>query len=148
MKCNQSRPVFELVSPCPFPKTITITPRAPPHSYLYIINLFVLKCNLVKILHLLLLNLYVLSFYTYSGLLYRFFGPCIRWSLLKFLIYYSASFREYIAKGLSFCNHGRRLLLFVFCFNYLLPFFFTFFWCRNRCWTHETLVVIFQRCTY
>ena len=29
MKCNQSRPGFELVSPCPFPKTITTTPRAP-----------------------------------------------------------------------------------------------------------------------
>ena len=32
MKCNQSRPGFELVSPCPFPTTITITPRAPPLS--------------------------------------------------------------------------------------------------------------------
>ena len=30
MKCNQSRRGFELVSPCPFPTTITITPRAPP----------------------------------------------------------------------------------------------------------------------
>ena len=30
MKCNQSRPGFELVLPCPFPTTITITPRAPP----------------------------------------------------------------------------------------------------------------------
>ena len=28
MKCNQSRLGFELVSPCPFPTTITITPRA------------------------------------------------------------------------------------------------------------------------
>ena len=27
--CNQSRPGFELVSPCPFPMTITITPWAP-----------------------------------------------------------------------------------------------------------------------
>ena len=27
MKCNQSRPGFELVSPCPIPTTITITPR-------------------------------------------------------------------------------------------------------------------------
>ena len=27
MKCNQSGPGFELVSPCPFPTTITITPR-------------------------------------------------------------------------------------------------------------------------
>ena len=27
MKCNQSRPAFELVSPCPFPTPITITPR-------------------------------------------------------------------------------------------------------------------------
>ena len=28
MRCNQSRPGFELVSPCPIPTTITITPRA------------------------------------------------------------------------------------------------------------------------
>ena len=30
MKCNQSGSGFELVSPCPYPATITITPRAPP----------------------------------------------------------------------------------------------------------------------
>ena len=30
MKCNQSRPGFELVSPSPFPTTITITPWTPP----------------------------------------------------------------------------------------------------------------------
>ena len=30
MKCNQSRPGFELVSPSTFPTTITITPEAPP----------------------------------------------------------------------------------------------------------------------
>ena len=29
MNCYQSRPGFELVSSCPFPTTITITPRAP-----------------------------------------------------------------------------------------------------------------------
>ena len=29
-----SRPGFELVSPCPFPARITITPRAP-HTYIY-----------------------------------------------------------------------------------------------------------------
>ena len=29
MKCNQSHPGFELVSPCTFPTTITITPQAP-----------------------------------------------------------------------------------------------------------------------
>ena len=34
MKWNQSRPGFELVSPCPFPTTITITARAP-EIYLY-----------------------------------------------------------------------------------------------------------------
>ena len=33
MKCNQSRPRFELVSPCPFPTTITITPRATPSAH-------------------------------------------------------------------------------------------------------------------
>ena len=31
MKCNQSRPGFELVSPCQFPTTITTSPRAPPY---------------------------------------------------------------------------------------------------------------------
>ena len=31
MKCNQSHPGFELMSPCPFPTTITITPWAPPN---------------------------------------------------------------------------------------------------------------------
>ena len=30
VKCNQPRPGFELVSPCSFPATITITPRTPP----------------------------------------------------------------------------------------------------------------------
>ena len=30
MKCNQSRPEFELVSPRLFLTTITITPRPPP----------------------------------------------------------------------------------------------------------------------
>ena len=33
MKCNQSRPGFELLSPCPFPTMITITPWAPPTLY-------------------------------------------------------------------------------------------------------------------
>ena len=33
MKCNQSRPGFELVSPCPFPTLITITPWAPPQCH-------------------------------------------------------------------------------------------------------------------
>ena len=32
MKCNQSRPGLELVSPCPFPTTITTTPQAPPKT--------------------------------------------------------------------------------------------------------------------
>ena len=30
MKCNQSGPGFELMPPCPYPVTITITPQAPP----------------------------------------------------------------------------------------------------------------------
>ena len=38
MKCNQSGPGFELVSPCPYPAMITITPQAPP---LVIVTLYV-----------------------------------------------------------------------------------------------------------
>ena len=34
MNCNQSNPGFELVSPCPFPMTIAITPRTPPELML------------------------------------------------------------------------------------------------------------------
>ena len=33
MKCNQSNPKFELVSPCPFPTTATIRPRIFPNSW-------------------------------------------------------------------------------------------------------------------
>ena len=35
MTCNKFRPGFELVSPCSFPTTITITPRAPPYKQFY-----------------------------------------------------------------------------------------------------------------
>ena len=35
MKCNQSRPGFELTSPCPFPTTIAITPLALPNLRLW-----------------------------------------------------------------------------------------------------------------
>ena len=38
MKCNQSRPGFELESPCPIPTTITITPRAPPKHHGHLIR--------------------------------------------------------------------------------------------------------------
>ena len=41
MKCNQPRQGFELVSPCPFPTTITITPRAPPYIYIYMKSFWV-----------------------------------------------------------------------------------------------------------
>ncbi len=34
MKCNQPRPGFELVSLCPFPTMITITPRAEEVPYI------------------------------------------------------------------------------------------------------------------
>ena len=42
MECNQSRPGFELVSPCPFPTTLTITPPAPRE--IYILCFFVFLC--------------------------------------------------------------------------------------------------------
>ena len=55
MKCNQSRPGFELESPCSFPTTITTTPRAPLQGdtlapYLLIICLdYVLRTSIDKI---------------------------------------------------------------------------------------------------
>ena len=47
MKCNQSRPGFEPVSPCPFPPTITITPRVPPIKLLFFPCLFLSYCHSV-----------------------------------------------------------------------------------------------------
>ena len=44
MKCNQSRPGFELESLCPFPTTITITPRAPLSIFI-VINLYTVTWN-------------------------------------------------------------------------------------------------------
>ena len=43
MKCNRPRPGFELVSPCPFPTTITITPRTPPS----LIMIFIFQSGIV-----------------------------------------------------------------------------------------------------
>ena len=49
MKCNESRPGFELVSPCPFLTTITITPRAPPiKNWQKFISSLKLLCTLKK----------------------------------------------------------------------------------------------------
>ena len=38
MKCNQSRPGFELVSPCSFPTAITITPQAVIWHQIFLLN--------------------------------------------------------------------------------------------------------------
>ena len=39
-KCNQPRPGFELMLPCLFPATITITPRAPSYMTTHSIQPF------------------------------------------------------------------------------------------------------------
>ena len=49
MKCNQSRPRFELVSPCPFPATITIIPGAPPWTCIYVINTYIYMYSITDI---------------------------------------------------------------------------------------------------
>ena len=46
LKCNQSRPGFELVSPCSFLTTITIIPRAPLLKILYSWHVFILKAGI------------------------------------------------------------------------------------------------------
>ena len=48
MKCNQSGPGFELVSPCPYPATITITPlHEDGQGYKKIANILKLSCSTV-----------------------------------------------------------------------------------------------------
>ena len=55
-KCNQSRPGFELVSPCSFPTMITITPWEPPRLLHYSRTLWVLLPRLENQANLNLLN--------------------------------------------------------------------------------------------
>ena len=45
MKCNQSRPGFELVSPCSFPTAITTTPRAPPVVWMVSVRRLISKSS-------------------------------------------------------------------------------------------------------
>ena len=59
MKCNQSCPVFEFVSLCPFPTTITITPRAPP-----VVSKFILIFSVTK--RCCTYNLFVVYFFLLS----------------------------------------------------------------------------------
>ena len=49
------------MSPCPFPTTITITPRAPPHIYIYIFIYFFIDYDDIKKLFLVISKVY--SFY-------------------------------------------------------------------------------------
>ena len=70
MKCNQPRPGFELVSPCPFPTTITITPRAPFHIYL---SISVCSYLYIPLYHLLYLSKIFLFFY------FSFYFRHIQW---------------------------------------------------------------------
>ena len=53
MKCNQSRPEIELVSPCPYSVTITITPRAHPLHQMNVSTLPIIPMFLVRGLNLL-----------------------------------------------------------------------------------------------
>ena len=57
MKCNQSRPGFELESPYPFPTTITITPRSPPKHG-------IITFAAVAVREMLLLYLVILSMFS------------------------------------------------------------------------------------
>ena len=60
MKCNQYRPGFELVSPCPFPTTITITPRAPPRVNCILLKIYSSLSFVLKKIHI--------SFFFNSGM--------------------------------------------------------------------------------
>ena len=50
MKCNQSRPGFELVSPCPFSTTVTITPRTPLKANVRLYHLSLTGCDAMSFL--------------------------------------------------------------------------------------------------
>ena len=93
MKCNQDHPGFELVSSCPHPATINITPRAPPlknglmkpfNCSLAVLSLslsFCLTCRVNTLVHTILLSNNKCRdyfFYTSSGWLkFACRKPCL-----------------------------------------------------------------------
>ncbi len=72
VKCNQSRSGFELVSPCPFPTTITITPRAPPNTMGIYFIMPVCRCSFGLIVIVLDSYPFLQSFELYSFYIIHF----------------------------------------------------------------------------
>ena len=66
MKSNQARPGFELVSSCPHPATITITPRAPPIAFCFIDCVASLEKYVVKFSFLSCFRKYYVEVYSFS----------------------------------------------------------------------------------
>ena len=91
MKCNQSLPGFELVLPCPFPTTITITPRAPLVHILHDLHVYIfLVSQSLKNRPFFFLNHSSLVSISFACI--RFSGFCpnfLRWGLLIELVLWS-----------------------------------------------------------
>ena len=98
MKSNQSRSGIELVSPCPFPTTITITPRAPP-IIIVIIGLWVECSPMVQ-------NTWVQSLVTSYQRLLKWYSipPCLT---LRNIRYVSRVKRSNPGKGVAPCPTPR-----------------------------------------
>ena len=99
MKCNQSDPVFELVSLCPFPTTITITPRAPPDSFDI--------CPYQYILMMMMMIFYILMFLFYCFTVAHL-TVCLN---ISYFIYFWFSYEFTAITFLTYLRHFSRFFV-------------------------------------
>ena len=107
MKCNQSRPGFELVSPCSFPTAIMTTPRAPPLRVVYgnkTILLFVVIWQFHSVRHV----SSTVFHYKHGTFFYTKFHHCV-YKIYDF-IWYFLHFETVYYPALPFWNQSRLLL--------------------------------------
>ena len=119
MKWNKSRPGFELVSPCPFPPTITITPRL---HFVYAMNMhtkfnyILLSINLKPVIA----HIDSYTFYLSIYLSALFFSSLNQWSFSIFLSVHENKIRFLV---LAYNLH-LKLLLWFKCLSVSLRFAF------------------------
>ena len=95
MKCNQFRPGFELVSSCPIPTTITITPRVP-------LLVFTYRCigiwnNMNEVLGTPYIYINIAQWFEDSPMVWETGVQCLveshqrlkKWYLMRFLLIFS-----------------------------------------------------------
>ena len=135
MKCDQSGPGFELVSPCPCPATITITLRAPPYWLLDFNGLLTVYVNfMLRYLRIAMVYIYINVHWVREDSDYSMFHQCIdEFSCFLPISVFLSIYLFYSEYDVLF-YHAYLYILFVFIiysfsgFSHQLPGLSSVFW--------------------